>query len=337
MNFQVTEHTVTGCWYGRREANDRVVQTNELYTILSGFAAWVGQARHISETKIADSASTDPFTVYVKDCASSDNDFVFALWLSSNRDGDQNVYALNVEQPPNTAHEVKRKTFEPGEIPGFPAYIFVDASACKLYTLRPPNIMNTGRIQFDAAVRFYMEMHHGTTLERETSVEQDGTRIVSINMIGENGETLAPKFSSEIKRQKTATDEILSRYSEIRKIVRIRKLRNLPLVEKRGLFSKLFDFLETRIDDADISDSNRVRVEFDVRLTRQEVRRIIKHQERNIANEEIGFKFKNDDKMVWANQCIVRKSVEIPIDGEEDIVSSQALLSGIERVRDNVV
>ena len=336
MNFQVTEHTVTGCWYGRREANDRVVQTNELYTILSGFATWVGQARHISETKIADSASTAPFTVYVKDCASNDNDFVFALWLSSNRDGDQSVYALNVEQPPNTTHEVKRKTFGPGEIPGFPAYIFVDASSCKLYTLRPPNIMNTGRKQFDAAVQFYMEMHHAT-VEREIGVEQDGTRTVSINMVGANGETLAPKFSSEIERQKTATEEILSRYSEIRKIVRIRKLRNLPIVEKRGLFSKLFDFLDTQIDDADISDSNRVKVEFDVRLTRQEVRRIIKHQERNIANEEIGFKFKNDDKMVWANQCIVRKSVDIPIDVEDDIVSSQDLLSGIERVRGNLV
>lgn len=61
-----------------------------------------------------------------------------------------------------------------------------------------------------------------------------------------------------------------------------------------------------------------MKVEFDVRLTRQEVRRIIKHQERNTANEEIGFKFKNDEKMVWANQCIVRKSVDIPIDESEE-------------------
>ena len=129
----------------------------------------------------------------------------------------------------------------------------------------------------------------------------------------------------------------MSRYSEIRKIVRVRKLRDLPLVEKKGLFSKLFDFLDATIDDADISDSNRVKVEFDVRLTRQEVRRIIKHQEKNSSSEEIGFKFKNDDKMVWANQCIVRKSVEIPIDGTDEVVSSKELLSGIERVRGNVV
>ena len=336
MNFQVTEHTVTGCWYGRRGANDRIVHTNELYTILSGFAEWVGRASHISETKIADSASTAPFTVYVKDCASNNNDFVFALWLSSNRDGDQNVYALNVDQPPNTTHEVKRTRFDPGEIPGFPAYIFVDAAACKLYTLRPPNIKNTGRTQFDAAVQFYMEEHHAT-VEREIAVGQDGTRMVSVNMVGEHGETLAPKFSSAIERQKTAMEEILSRYSEIRKIVRVRKLRNIPLAEKKGLFTKLFDFLDSQIDDADISDSNRVKVEIDVRLTRQEVRRIIKHQERNTANEEIGFKFKNDEKMVWANQCIVRKSVDIPIDVEDDIVSSPDLLSGIEQVRGNVV
>ena len=336
MEFQVTEHTVTGCWYGKRSADDHIVHTNELYTILSGMATWVGHVKHISETKIADSAATAPFTVYVKDCASQDNDFVFALWLSSNKDGDQNVYALNVDQPPNTTHEVKRKTFDPGEIPGFPAYIFVDSAACKLYTLRPPNIMNTGRKQFDAAVQFYMEEHHAS-LEKEVMTERDGTRIVSINMVGENGETLAPKFSSAIERQKTATEEILSRYSEIRKIVRVRRLRDLPLVEKKGLFSKLFDFLDATIDDADISDSNRVKVEFDVRLTRQEVRRIIKHQEKNSSSEEIGFKFKNDDKMVWANQSIVRKSVEIPIDGTDEVVGSKELLSGIERVRGNVV
>ena len=119
--------------------------------------------------------------------------------------------------------------------------------------------------------------------------------------------------------------------------MRVRRLRDLPLVEKKGLFSKLFDFLDATIDDADISDSNRVKVEFDVRLTRQEVRRIIKHQEKNSSSEEIGFKFKNDDKMVWANQCIVRKSVEIPIDGTDEVVSSKELLSGIERVRGNVV
>lgn len=336
MNFQVTGHDVTGCWYGKRSADDRVVHANELYAILSGLATWVGSVRHISETRMPDSTSTAPFTVYVKDCASKGNDFVFALWLSSNKDGDQNVYALNVDQAPNTTHEVKRNTFNPGEIPGLPAYIFVDSAACKLYTLRPPNIINTGRRQFDAAVQYYMEEHHAT-MEKKINVESDGTRIVSINMVSEKGESLAPKFCSTIERQKTKTDEILSRYSEIRKIVRVRKLRNIPIAEKKGLFSKLFDFLDTTIDDADISDSNRVKVEFDVRLSRQDVNRIIKHQENNSSSEEIGFKFKNDDKLVWANECIVRKCVEIPIDGVDEIVSSKSLLSGIERVREMVI
>lgn len=336
MQFQITKHVVSGCWYGKRSSNDREVNANELYTILSGLASWIGNARHISETKISDSAATAPFTVYFKDCASKGGDFVFALWLSSNKEDNQNVYALNVDQPPNSTHKVNRKTFDPGEIPGFPAYIFVDTSACRLYTLRPPTIMNTGRKQFDAAVQYYMEEHHATE-EKNISVEQDGTRIVSINMVGDKGQTLAPKFSSEIEWQKTSTDEILSRYSEIRKIVRVRKLRNVPLAEKKGIFSKLFDFLETKIDDADISDSNRVKVEFDVRLSRQDVRRILKYQEGNTSSEEIGFKFKNDDKLFWANESIVRKFVEIPFENEDEIVSSQALLSGIEHVRTNLV
>lgn len=336
MTFQITEHSITGCWYGRRSADDRAVKNDELHTILLGFAAWVGQSRHISETKIIDSASTAPFTVYVKDCASQGNDFVFALWLSSNKDGEQSVYALNIDQPPNTPHKINKKKFDPGEIPGFPAYIFVDSARCKLYTLRPPNIMATGRKQFDAAVRFYMAMHHGT-LEKEISTEHDGARVVSVNMVGEKGELLAPKFSSEIERQKTAAEEILSRYSEIRKIVRVRRLRDTPLGEKRDLFAKLFDFFDTTIDDADISDSNRVKVEFDVRLTRNEVRHIIRHQENNIANEEIGFKFKNDDKMVWANECIIRRDVNIPIESTDDIVSSQELLKGIERVKKDLL
>ena len=333
MKFQITEHTITGCWYGKRSADNRIVHKDELYSILLGFASWIGQAKHISETRITDSASTAPFTVYVKDCACRGNDFVFALWLSSNRDDNQNVYALDVAQPPNTTHKIKKKKFDPGEIPGFPAYIFVNSAACRLYTLRPPTIMNTGRRQFDAAVRFYMEMHHGT-IEKKIAVNHDGTRIVSVNMIGEKGELLAPKFNSEINRQKTAAEEILARYSEIRKIVRVRQLRNTPLVEKKGLFAKLLEFLGTTIDDADISDSNRVKVEFDVRLTRDEVQRVIRHQEKNIANEEIGFKFKNDDKMVWANECIIRKDVDIPLQCTDEIVSSQELLAGLERVMD---
>ena len=336
MNFQVTVHNVTGCWYGRRSAEDRVVNSNELYTILQGMASWVGNVKHISETKIADSAATAPFTVYVKDCASKGGDSVFTLWLSSNKDGNQIVYALNIDQPPNTEHKVNRKTFDPGEIPGFPAYIFVDSSASKLYTLRPPNILNTGRKQFDAAVQYDMEEHHAT-LEKKISVDQEGTQLVSINMVSDKGDLLAPKFSSEIEWQKTGTEEILSRYSEIRKIVRIRKLQNVPLAEKKGMFSMLFDFLEAKIDDADISNSNRVKVEFDVRLSRQEVRQVLKHQENNTSNEEIGFKFKNDDKMVWANQTMVKKTVDIPTESADDIVSSEILLSGIERVRETLI
>ena len=336
MLFEVTQHSVSGCWYGKRPANDREVHSDELFTILSGLAAWIGSAKHISETKIADSSATAPFTVYFKDCASHRKDFVFALWLSSSKDGDQNVYALNVDQPPNTMHKVNRKTFDPGEIPGFPAYIFVDSASCKLYTLRPQNIKNTGRKQFDAAVQYYMEEHHAS-VEKELSVSQDGTRIVSINMVGENDKPLTPKFCSDIEWQKTSTDEIISRCAEIRKIVRIRKLRNVDPGEKRNLFSKLFDFLDAKIDDVDISDSNRVRVEFEVRLSRQDVRRILKHQEANTQDESIGFKFKNDDKMVWANQSIIRKSIDIPLDGVDDIASSEALISGIETVREDLV
>jgi hypothetical protein len=261
---------------------------------------------------------------------------MFALWLSSNRDDNQKVYALNVEQAPNTNHVVSRRDFNPGEIPGFPAYIFVDTSRCRLYTLKPHDILNTGRKQFDAAVRYYMEMHHGS-IERSIAVEQDGTRIVSLNMVGENGEPLSPKFESEIERQPTSSDEIIKRCSEIRKVIRIRKLRNLPIAEKRTLLSSMLEFFSASVDDSDIVDSNRVKLEFDVRLTRQEVKKILRHQESNIANEEIGFKFKNDQKVLWANNTIIRKNIEIPLDETDAIVSSANLLAGLEAVRSFIV
>ena len=336
MLFQITEHSITGCWYGRRNAEEKAVSSDELYTVLRGFSSWIGQAQHISATKIEDVSSTAPFTVYMKDCASHDSKFMFALWLSSNRDDNQKVYALNVEQAPNTDHVVSRRDFNPGEIPGFPAYIFVDTSRCKLYTLKPHDILNTGRKQFDAAVRYYMEMHHGS-IERSIAVEQDGTRIVSLNMVGENGETLSPKFESEIERQPTSSDEIINRCSEIRKVIRIRKLRNLPIAEKRSLLAGMLEFFSASVDDSDIVDSNRVKLEFDVRLTRQEVKKILRHQENNIANEEIGFKFKNDQKVLWANNTIIRKNIEIPLDETDAIVSSANLLAGLEAVRDFIV
>lgn len=327
MKFIVTRYNISGCWYGRRRA-DTQVEPAELKAVLDGFNKWVNSVPHMTHTQIL---GTQPFKVYVKDSDAHGTDYAVGLWLSST-DASNNIYSISGDDPPNGNQRVDVTSFPDGNIPGSPAFFFVDAAHNALYAMRPEKIRINGKPQFDAAVRYFMA-RHGNVIPRGRRVDGNGTDVVELNMVGRDGETLRPKFESELQKNPTATDEILRRSGDIRKIIRVQDISRKPIVEKRSAISRLCEILGTNVSDDEIADSKRIKCEIDVRLTHDDVERLITGQSET-ADEKIAFKFKNDPKPMWADACIARKtvSIELDADGPQD-VTARKLLAAIETNR----
>lgn len=333
MKFIITQYRITGCWYGRKKS-DTSVKPEELLSVLDGFCKWVEGTSHMSHTLIQGKGY--PFKVYVKDCAFDKHDFLVALWLSAS-EKEANIYAINENDPPNGTQKVARKSFKKGEIPGFPAYFFIDADNCLLYTLRPMHILVNGRAQFDAALKFYMENHAGE-IQKEKRVLSDGTIAVDLNMVGSDGETLTPKFESTLQKVSSATETLKKRFQEIRKIVHTQDISKKTKDEKQTLIRKAFEVIGATLDDSDVSDSRRIKCEVDVRLTLEEVEEFVRKQDEVRSNERFGFKFKGDQKTMWADTCIAKKELDIPVETKDDMpIEAKALLAALEKNRASVV
>ena len=336
MKSVITKYRITGCWYGRKKA-DTPVKSEDLLSVVSGFCKWVDNAQHMSHTFIR--ASTYPFKVYVKDCATNNHDFLVALWLSS-QEKDANIYAINENDPPNGSQTVEKTKFGKGKIPGFPAYFFIDSDACILYTIRPKHLQVNGRAQFDAALRFYMAQYAGK-IEKQKSVQEDETISVALNMIGKDGEALQPKFESTLQKVPSATQELKRRFHEIRKIVHTQDISRKTQDEKASIVRNAFRIIGADLEkftSRDVSDSRRIKCEVDVRLELEEVEQLIQRQDEVKSNERFGFRFKGDSKTVWADSCIAQKELDIPIEVSGDMpIGAAMLLSALEAKRDKVI
>lgn len=332
--FIITKYRVTGCWYGRKKS-DTVVDIGELLSVMDGFCKWVDGTQHMSQTRISGKGCY-PFDVYVKDCANANHDFLVALWLSSN-DSNSNIYAINENDPPNGTQMVEKKEFTKGQIPGFPAYFFIDTDKCLLYTVRPSHLPINGRAQFDAAIKFYMQQHAGE-IQKTKRVLQDGTIAIDLNMVSSDGEQLYPKFESTLQKVSSSTETLKKKFHEIRKIVHTQDISKKTKDEKQRLIRKAFDVIGAVLDDSDISDSKRIKCEVDVRLTLEEVEHFVKKQDEVRNNERFGFKFKGDQKIMWADSCIDKKMIEIPVKTNDGmLISARDLLDAIEKNRSSVI
>lgn len=281
MKFVVTRYNISGCWYGRKKA-DTPVKPTALNAVLSGFNKWVNSVPHMTHTQIL---GTQPFKVYVKDSDAQGTDYAVGLWLSST-DGNNDVYSIRGDDPPNGSQQISVMSCPNGNIPGTPAFFFVDAAHNTLLAMRPKEkIRINGKPQFDAAMRYFME-RHSDKIERTKRVEEDGTIAIELNMIGRDGEMLKPKFESELQKNPTVAEEIVRRSSEIRKIIRIQDISKKPVEEKRKTISRLCELLKTDIFNEDVSDSRRIKCEIDVRLTHEEVERLIQRQG-EVSDEKI--------------------------------------------------
>jgi len=332
MNFVVTRYNITGCWFGKKPPRTQV-DALVLKTILSGFDVWVDTSIRMADTLVS---GTAPFRVFVRDSESQGSDFAVSLWLSAT-DGDDNVYAINGDDPPNGEQRVEVLRSEDGGIPGTPAFFFVDTGNKALYTMRPDNIRISGKPQFDAAMRFYME-HHAQRIHRNISVDEEGVFVESLNMIGPDGEYLKPKFESELQRNPTRAEEILRRCNDIRKLIRVQDLSKKPVAERQQAVMNLLALFNAGVSEEDASESRRIKCEVDVRMSREEVEDIIRRQAECGSDEKIAFKFKGDSKPMWADECIARRKINLDVgtDAPQRLKASD-LLHAIEACRRDVV
>lgn len=318
--FVVTAFDVGACgWYARGE--DEPSAANRLGDVFKELVDWVKAREHIEETliRVKDSRMSSP--VYASDVADKDGDFLVTLWLDKSRAGNQEVLGLNVKEPPNGSSKVASKKFGTGFIPGFPVYFFVVPEADRVYSVRPGDNQVSGHKEFDGYVQSFIGAHMG---DAKSSTDAEGNKTTLHRMKKNRPEGFSPRFSSKLKKNKREKHDILSRASDIRKIVSSRNLKNESAESKRDFINGLLRVFDLDITADEVGKSKFAKCFIDVELTREQVETML---DTPVRGERIGFVLKGDSKIKWADQCIDRNDIDLDVDPDVSVFDAAELLA----------
>ena len=306
--FQITAFEITNC-LGREEPRQDAILKS-----LSGFTEWVNLAKHVEDTLIEGSQG-----VYVKDVAHSNSTFAVVLWK---RNSVRNTtYALSKNDPPNGTASISRKKFDADFIPGDPLYFVISSARKRLYTLRPPFAIRTGRVDLEDAVKFYIT-HHSEFVKRRTKME-NGIETVS----RENGSSWRPVFKSKLVKNEAAIKEIIEKRESIRKLVKEVSLKSHDKAARDRFLRPVVAMFSVKLAEDEFDNARKVRCEVDVGLNEEQIQRIVDKQENAPDSQRIGFKFKKDQTIHWADTCIDREKIMLAVNENSEVFSAKALLA----------
>ena len=319
VSFQLTRFHITACHYGRfsKLTLDR---STMLSGLIRGFCNWVETAQHLEDTLIADGESE----VYVKDVAMKDSLCCVVLW-SKTGNGDMSL-AVSKKEPPRKMGTIKKKEWGDDLIPGEPFYFLLDSVKESLWTLRPPAAQRTEREALERSLRFYM-LHYADAYAREVYKEsgEDVFHTVMIRPKDEKGGDL-PHFSSEMAKRGQTLDELVKHAEKIKKLVHIVMFKNLNLRQRTKIVDRFTPlFTSTRFSNQQVRDVKRVKYEIDVRLSGEDVRRIIERRE-YARDGRIGFIPTGSPSPVWADENIIRLDKTLSLPDNVDVFAAEDLL-----------
>jgi len=331
--FSFTEYKIDHCWYGKKRK--KVVETDDLHSLFYSFSQWVMGVPHITYTKV-NSADTKSCHVYIKDVAFTGADFLVVLWLSnaslkkSNR-----VVGLKLTDKPGANASIDTTNVKSGFLPGLPVYFYVSTKTRQLFTVKPEGSIITGRPQFDAAIRFFMT-YHADKLPKSIETLPSGEKLVLINNKDKDGNTLQPNFITSMEMKKSVRSKIVSKASDVRKLIHSMTTADKTKAEKKSIFDWMMKRLDMNISDSEIEDAQRIKYEVDICMTESHIMDILDKQANANKGERFGFMLKNETTPVWADEQISRKEIELQV--KDDVVySGISLLSAIADVRTSVL
>lgn len=329
QNFIFTEYNIEHCWYGVKRGKNP--EQHKLHALFCGFNGWIRSVKDIEKTRVV-AEDTKSYHVYVKDSDFKGSKFVIILWLSNTAIKKSNsVVGLKLSDRPGAGAGIKKTDLGKDFLAGVPVYFYVNTDTGKLFTMRPDGALLTGHPQFDACMRYFMKHHYGL-LQKVIIKSKDGSELeVSIDNLDKDGNELEPNFISAMESKKSEQKKILTRAASIRKLVHCITVFNKPLEEKRRVFSFMRDLLDAEISDPEIKDSERIKYEVDISVTKEKLQEILERQNNAPRGERIGFKMKKENSVIWADQCISRKEIALPL-MEDKVYSSLELLSVIENL-----
>lgn len=312
VSFQITAFEITNC---RLDCEEPI--ENAVLKAFSGFAKWVNSAEHVEDTLIEGAQG-----VYVKDVAQLSGIFSIVLWKQN---GARNTtYALSKSDPPDGTASISSKRFGSDYIPGDPLYFIVNSETKRLYTLRPPFAVRTGRIDLEDAVKFYM-MNHSEFVKKTIGIE-NGIETVFC----EPASPLRPAFNSKLVRNDAALKDIIAKRESIRKLVKEVSIKSHDGTMRTKVLRPLVAMFSGKLAENEFDNARKVRCEVDVGLNEEQIISIVDEQE-NSPSQRVGFKFKNDSTIHWADKCIDRQKVPLTFDENTGVFSANNILIAFKR------
>lgn len=313
VSFQITGFEILDCRYGRATS-----PAQDLPDVLSRFSEWVNSTEQVEQTLVLGAGE-----VYVKDVARAGDSFAIVLWK---KNGTRNTtYALCRTDPPDGTASITINKFGKNFIPGDPLYFMVNVAKKRLYTLRPPYALLTGRKDLEQVIKGFMlqQPPQGYSLQ-----VQDGTEIVDISSTG----APPPVFKAKLVRNDAVVAEIIKNCKSIRKLVHDITLKGGDHVAREKYLKPLISFFSPELALAEFDKTRKIRYEIDVELEEQHVQQILDEQENAPQGKRVGFKFKKDDRTHWADSCIDRFNMDLVFTRNTDIFSSKDILNALKYV-----
>jgi hypothetical protein len=331
--FSFTEYNIDHCWYGSKR--NKAVDPDALYSLFYSFDKWVMGAPHITHTHVT-GVDTKSYHVYVKDVAHLEGDFMAILWLSNASLTKSNkVVGLKLSDKPGASASIDTTNLKTGFLPGLPVYFYICSKTSQLYTVKPEGSIVTGRQQFDACIRYFMT-YHSDKLPKTIETLPSGEKLVTISNKDSEGNTLSPNFVTSLETTKALRSKIESKAGDVRKLIHTMSTARKTKDEKKSIFDWIMTYTDMKISDAEIEEAQRIKYEVDICLTKEHIKDILDKQANAKKGERFGFRLKNSNATIWADEHISRREIDVPIK-EEVVYTASSLLSAIEKVRASVV
>lgn len=298
--------------------------------LLEQLLAW-SQNKTLERSRLP--GSSEELPTYLLNIARHGSCWVIALW-NEVPSSDSTVASVSrtsrVGQP-----QIHGNPIAAGSIPGFPTYFLCLPNHDLVATLKHEDRV-TGLSGFKNYLSTFQEM--GTSIADVEFDRDDLSRyeVRGYRLTDGQVKSLHPRFELQLLRSGTQRAAILSKHAQIRKVIRVKEMDPTSRID-RTLYQRGLAWLG--LTNKPIAERFRVRQEFDVELSQEEVATVIDGVGDDLEREknDVGFLVRGEASTIWLSGSILGHQIRVDAVQEDGVFDAANLAELINRRRNAIL
>lgn len=327
---KITLYNVKRCGYYTGRGTQPLF--GDLTQVLPALQRWV-EGKQLAATKTYEPAEDSPLLpAYLMGMDSFRGSYLLTLW---NQVPDTDGQMPSVSADSQVGHaEVHMNEIEPGSIPGFASYFWIDPQAGTVASVKFHHLLG-GVHQFNHYLQGYMRSSSPWCVYEDPAGDEDLRLVGYRAAAADDPQDLFPRFQATMVTKRGPRQELLDNVSNITKVHRKTVLKlNRP--EPVAVFQRLLRLAGLSGVPAH-RDQVKLAYEMPVQLTRDELEEIIdSHDAEDFTSdwEDVGLQLRGEANVKWLNRAIARDDFDLDVERDNaEVVNGPSLARELWRNR----